>query len=696
MTSSSASLIDALAHRRGIHLPPGWATGLAENLALTDADYPDRICAELGWPSPVELKRKPKAHQFPLLVFAPDTGWCLAEQWQNSYEIRTITPNGVVVVPWSDDLRIVHVPFPASSGRGWTGSAFGIFKSALLRRKKMLIDAGIATVVINVIALATSVFSMQVYDRVIPRGGFSTLWVLTAGMAIAILVDFLIRISRSTLMDREAANIDGEVSEYFFERMQAIRLDARPNGIGTIAAQMRGLDQVRSLMASATLFVLADLPFAILFIAVMAALGGAVAIVPLLLFPLSLGLAYLFSRLIRDDTAQAQVTSNRKNGLLVEALDATETIKANLGGWHMLAQWNTLVENVDASELRVRHWSTLATTTFALMQQVAYVAIVVVGSYKVGLGELSMGGLIACTIISGRINGPLVGALPNFLIQWGYARSSLQLLDRILEMPSDQPADQQLIKLPETQGKLQLVNAQFVYPGTRTGINIPSLEFAPGERVGIVGPVGSGKSTLMRIIAGLYAPQQGHVLLDGVDVSQIADDDVRRHICYLPQDYRVISGTLRNNLTLGVPDPRDDVLMEAATKSGLIHLINHHPKGLDLPITEGGKGLSGGQRALVGLTRALLVKPKILLLDEPTASLDQENEVRVLQALFNSLGADTTLVLITHKVQLLGTVRRLIVLNEGQIAADGPTKAVIDALKSKAAGAKPQAPENSR
>lgn len=692
MTSSSASLIDALAHRRGIHLSPGWAAALAENIALTDADCPHRICADLNWPEPVELKRKPKAHQFPLLLFAPDTGWCLAEQWQNSREIRTITPNGVVIVPWSDDLQIVHVPFPASSGRGWTGSAFGIFKAALLRRKKMLIDAGIATVVINVIALATSVFSMQVYDRVIPRGGFSTLWVLTAGMAIALLVDFLIRISRSTLMDREAANIDSEVSEYFFERMQAIRLDARPNGIGTIAAQMRGLDQVRSLMASATLFVLADLPFAILFIAVMAALGGIVALVPLILFPLSLGLAFLFSRLIRDDTAKAQITSNRKNGLLVEALDATETIKANLGGWHMLAQWNKLVESVDETELRVRHWSTLATTIFALMQQVAYVAIVVVGSYKVSLGELSMGGLIACTIISGRINGPMVGALPNFLIQWGYARSSLQLLDRILEMPSDQPADQQMIKLPETQGKLQLANAQFVYPGTRTGINIPNLEIAPGERIGIVGPVGSGKSTLMRIMAGLYAPQQGHVLLDGVDVRQVADDDVRRHICYLPQDYRVISGTLRNNLALGVPDPRDDALLEAATQSGLIHLINRHPKGLDLPITEGGKGLSGGQRALVGLTRALLVKPKILLLDEPTASLDQENEVRVLQALFKNLAADTSLVLITHKVQLLGTVRRLIVMNEGQIAADGPTKAVIDALKSKAAGAKP-APE---
>lgn len=684
MASMATGLIDLLAYRRAIVLPLQWAQAVPEDITIHDPHMPDKLCAALEWPAPQRLSAKPKAHHFPLLVYTPESGWCLAEQWQNAQDIRVITPDGISYVPWDETLQIVHMPLPVPAGHAEYGSAFAVFRAAILRRKSILTDAGIATVLINLIALATSIFSMQVYDRVIPRGGFSTLWVLTAGVLFALLVDFFIRNSRAAIVDREAAEIDGEVSEYFFARMQAIRLDIRPNGIGTLAAQMRGLDQVRAMMTSASIFILTDLPFALLFIVVMALLGGPVAFVPLLLFPLSLLLAYVFSRLIREDTAKAQVTGNRKNGLLVEALDSSETVKANLGGWHMLAQWNHLVEDVDAHEAQVRRWSALASATFGLMQQLAYVAIVVVGAYLVSLGELTMGGLIACTIISSRINGPLVFSLPNLLIQWGYTRSSLMALNRILEMPSDHPQGRQLVKLPQAQGRIQINALQFAYPGARQGLNLPKWKMEAGERIGMIGPIGSGKSTLLRLLAGLYAPQQGHILLDGIDIQQIREEDLRQHICYVPQDYRVISGTLRDNLALGISNVRDDMLLEAARKTGLIHLINHHPKGLDLPISEGGRGLSGGQRALVGLTRVLLVQPKILLLDEPTASLDQESETRVLQALFHHLDKACSVVLVTHKSQLLSAVQRLVLLVEGQIALDGPNQSVIEALRKNA------------
>ena len=545
----------------------------------------------------------------------------------------------------------------------------------------MIIDATIATIVINLIALATSIYSMQVYDRVIPRGGFATLFVLTGGMLFALVIDMLIRNTRAMMIDREAGAIDSEVSEYFYARMQAVRLDARPRSVGTMAAQLRGTDQVRSLLSSVSFFVLADLPFAILFMVVMAWLGGIVALVPLVAFPVALALAWLLARLIRNDTAAAQITGNRKNGQLVEALDAAETIKANQGGWHMLANWNRLVDVVHHHDLRVKRWSTLSNSGFSFIQQVAYVGVVFLGAFEVAKGNMTMGGVIACSILSGRVNGPLVASLPNLIVQWGYARSSLAALDGILTMPSDQPDDRQMIRKSEIAGHVSFESVKFVHQGSRQGMDLPSLKIVPGERIGIIGPVGSGKSTLLKLLAGLYAPQEGHVLLDGVDIRQIAEEDLRKQVCYFPQDYRLITGTLRDNLTLGLPTPDDETLLAIASKTGLGELIKSHPMGLDLPITEGGNGLSGGQRIQVGLSRLLLAKPKLLLLDEPTAHLDQEGEALVLQSILQSLEPECTLVFVTHKMQLVSLVHRLIVVSNGQIALDGPTQMVMDKLR---------------
>jgi ATP-binding cassette subfamily C protein LapB len=696
MTRPAMQLIEALAARQGISLPIGWDEKLSEDLSVQDPDFVERLCGQLGWDLPASIVRKPRANDFPLLVYSDQHGWCLGEQWHSASEIRLITASGVDVVAYDAALHVARVAFPKEVRRHSAESAFDIFVGALAARKRALIDAGIATLVINVIALSTSLFSMQIYDRVIPQGGFATLWVLTAGVAIALLFDFAIRNARATLVDREAAAIDAEISEFFFARMQAIRLDRRPPGIGTTAAQMRGLDQVRSMMASATLFILADLPFALLFMAVMALIGGSVVIVSMVLFPLALSFANLFSRFIREATARSQSTSYQKNGILVEALDAGETIKTNLGDWQMLARWNQLVDKVDEDEQQVRLWSTRAASTFNLLQQVAYVAIVVIGAYRVGLGEMTMGGLIACTIISGRINGPLVSALPNLLLQWEYARGSLGALDRILSAPSDHQAGSRSIKLRDPKGQLRAENIEFAYPDSRNGVALEKLEIKPGERIAVIGPIGSGKSTFLRLLAGLYAPQRGQILLDGLEISQIAHDDLRRNIYYLPQDFRVISGTLRDNLTLGIPSPSDNDLLDAAQQTGLISLINGHPRGLDMPVGEGGRGLSGGQRTLVGLTRVLLLKPRLLMLDEPTANLDQESEARVMHAILRTLSSTTSLVLVTHKAQLLSLANRIILFAEGRIALDGPNQAVIETLQKQAAAVAASADRTAR
>lgn len=681
MTAPLLDLIAAYAGRKSMPLGPAWAANAPQDLQIADADAVGSLCAALGWDLS-QREDKPRAHHFPALAFHPELGWGIAESWASQTHVQMLTANGPAQAEWTDALTLWDIALPGISRSSGAQRAIDVFWSAILRRKSMIVDATVATVVINLIALVTSIYSMQVYDRVIPRSGFSTLLVLTGGMVFALLVDMLIRNTRAIMIDQEAGKIDSEVSEYFYARMQAVRLDARPRSIGTMAAQLRGTDQVRSLLSSASLFVLADLPFALLFMAVMAWLGGIVAVVPLVAFPIALALAALMARFIRNDTDAAQVSGNRKNGQLVEALDAAETIKANLGGWHMLASWNRLVDEVHGHDLRVKRLSVLSGSGFSFIQQISYVGVVCLGAYQVAEGNMTMGAVIACSILSGRVNGPLVASLPNLIIQWGYARSSLAALDGILTMPSDQPDDRQMVRQSAMDGHLKLENVKFAHPGSRQGMDLPSLAIAPGERIGIIGPVGSGKSTLLKLLAGLYAAQEGHVLLDGVDVRQVAEEDLRRQVCYFPQDYRLLTGTLRDNLTLGLPTPGDELLLEAAVKTGLAELIKNHPLGLDLPISEGGHGLSGGQRVQVGLTRLILAKPKLLLLDEPTANLDQESETRVLQAIAQAIGPDCTLIFVTHKMQLVGLVRRLMVVAGGQIMIDGPAQTVLEKLRS--------------
>lgn len=679
-----------LARRQHANLAPNWQSAVTIDLAVDDEASPERLTDLLGWNAPVRLHRKPKANAFPMLVYLPDAGWALAEQWQDDHTIRAIAVGGVVECEWSADLALVQLRFPRAAGSADQPTARSVFRDAILRRKRMIAEATIATVVINLLALVTSIYSMQVYDRVIPRSSFSTLWVLSIGMMLAQLFDFLIRNTRSNMVDREASEIDAEVSEYFFARMQAVRLDTRPGGVGTMAAQIRGLEQVRSIMASASLFVLADLPFAIIFIVVMAMIGGNTVLVPLVTFPLAILLAVVFSRLIRSDTAKAQVSGNRKNGLLVEALGSAETIKANLGGWHMLAAWNSLIERVHFHDEKVRSWSTLAGSTFNLLQQIAYMGIVVVGAFEIADHQLTMGGLIACTIIGGRINGPLVASLPNFVVQWGYAKSSLDALDGLLQLPRDRAVGQTALRLPDVKSGVRLDGVQFEYPNARSGVEVPGLFIGRGEKVGIIGNIGSGKSTLIKLLAGLYAPQRGHVTIDGIEMAQVAENDLRQRIAYLPQDYHLLSGSLRDNLSLGIANPSDENLLRAVSSTGLEAVVRQHPMGLDLPITEGGQGLSGGQRALVGLTRALLTEPAFLFLDEATANLDQETEALTLRQLF-AVHAKSAIVMVTHKPQLLGLVDRLIVVLGGRVVLDGKTTEVLDKLRPQPAGAGPQA-----
>jgi ATP-binding cassette subfamily C protein LapB len=683
------STIADLARLRRIELRPDWADP-ARALDGEDEAALNACCEAIGWARAVHYEDNPRAHHFPLLVFHPDHGWAVAERVESDGRLR-IARHGVIAI-WHDAerARLYDLVIPLPAGRQLFTRAIDVFKVAVFRRKHVIVTAVAATVVINIIALVTGLYSMQVYDRVVPRGAFATLWVLTVGALVALMFDFTLRVVRANMLERESIDIDTEVSEFFFSRAGEVRLDARPASVGTMAAQLRGLEQVRAIMSSSALFALADLPFALLFIVIIALLGGVISLVLVVAFPLAIGLAVLFSWMINADTAKAQISGNRKNGLLVEAFDAAETIKANRGQWYLLSRWTGLQDEVHASELPVKRLQAMAGSIFGIMQQASYIGIIAWGAVEVYENHMTMGALIACSIISGRVNGPLIGQLPQLLVQWSYAKTSLKMLDNILALPTDRPPHVEQLRPNRLGASLGLNGVSFAYPGGQAGISIPRLDIAAGERIGVIGGVGSGKSTLLKLLSGLYAPAKGQLLVDGLDMSQIAEDVLRHHIGYLPQDYRLVNGSLRDNLLLGLPDPGDDRVMEMARKTGLAALISAHPRGLDLQISEGGRGLSGGQRVLTGLTRLLLAEPKILLLDEPTSNLDVDTEAMVLRALQERIAPETTLIIVTHKLQIVSLVQRLMMMANGQIVLDGPSADVIARLRKPRAVAPPR------
>lgn len=656
-------------------LAPQWNGELRELELAPGVDALAQVTGALGWEPARQIEGRPRPDQFPLLAHDPDTGWTVVSQWDSEHGMAQIGSGALLSYHPQQSFFAPRLPDPLAQD-GSRASA--VFWRAIRRRKQPLVMAGLATIFANLLTLATSLYSMQLYDRVIPLASFDTLIVLTVGVAFALLLDLVLRSLRALLIEREAQDVDAEVSEFFFARAQAIRLDARPPGIGTMAAQLRGQEQVRQVMSSGSLFMLADLPFALFFIAIVAMIGGPLALVPIISLPLAIAMALLLSRIIQQGTDRAQVSGNRKNGMMVESLDASETVKANRGSWFMMGRWNRLIREIHHYEDPVKRASAVAGTLFSTLQQLAYVAIMGWGAFLAAQGQVTTGALLACSIIAGRINGPLVAQLPNLIVQWGYARSSLKALDGIMQLPLDPAMGTQALRPDALAGGYALQSAVFAYAGAqRPALEIEALTIAPGERVAIIGGIGSGKSTLLKLLSGLYAPQQGRVLLGGLDLANVAEDLARRHIGYVPQDARLLNGTLRDNLVMGLGDVADQAIMQMAAATRLDQLIAAQPDGLALPIQEGGRGLSGGQRSLVALSRMMLARPKVWLLDEPTAAFDQTTEIAVLGAIERQLDAEATLVMVTHKAQLLTRFSRILMMADGKVVRDGPPADVL-------------------
>jgi ATP-binding cassette, subfamily C, bacterial LapB len=561
---------------------------------------------------------------------------------------------------------------PAAKGRHW-------FWSTIWRFKGYYFEVACATVMINVLALAGTFFTMNVYDRVIPNLAFVTLWTLATGVALAMLFEFIARNLRAWLLDSAGKKADLLLGSALFRQTLQIRLEQRSASPGAYANNLKDFESVRDFVSSATIAAIADLPFLILFIAVIGMIAGPIMWVTIFAVPIILIANLLvqipLSRLINENMRESSI----KSGVLVEAVEGIETIKALRAESWLQRQYEISSALTARTGMKSRLLSNLVIHFCTSVQMFVSVVAILWGVYLIADGQLTMGALIGSVMLMGRALAP-VSQITALSVRFQQARSALKNLNRIMGQPTDRELGRSYLNKTQFQGELSAQGLTYKYaadgPEVLKGLDIV---IKPGERVVMLGRIGSGKSTALKLLAGLYHPTQGQVFLDQLEISQIEPDTVRKHLAFVGQEARLFHGTLRQNLLVGNPQASDEWMVRVASATGVSDFAKAHPRGYDMVINERGEGLSGGQRQAVAIARALISRPSVLLLDEPTSAMDGASEHKALTAL-NELAAGKTLIMVTHKTSIVGFAQRLIVLDAGQKIADGPRQAVLDAL----------------
>jgi ATP-binding cassette, subfamily C, bacterial LapB len=554
------------------------------------------------------------------------------------------------------------------------------FRDTLKRSRWLYADAIAASLVINLIALAAPLFVMNVYDRVVPNQATSTLWVLAIGICGAYLFDLLLKSLRSLCLDLAGKKTDLITSATLFERIVGMAMKVRPARVGSFAQNIHEFQGMRDFLTSLTLASLIDLPFTLIILAVIAMLGGHLVWIPIIAFPLALGIGHMLQKPLTATLERTMALGAERQSSLIETLAGLDAVKVNNAESERQYQWEQTIGTLSRLELRVKVLSGLAMNITLLIQQVAGVAMIIFGVYQIIDGALSMGGLVACYMLSGRALGPLA-QLSGLLTRYQQAKVTMVSVDQMMELPQERNYDERPLSRKALQGAMTFREVDFTYPNQQTlalrGIN---LNVKPGEKIGIIGRSGSGKSSLAKLLVGLYQPDSGSLLVDGVDIRQIDVSELRHNIGYVAQDIQLLAGTLRDNLVSGARYVDDEMVLQASELAGVHEFARLHPQGYELQVGERGQNLSGGQRQNVALARALLLNPPILLLDEPTSAMDNTGEERLKQRL-QSVIENKTVILVTHRASLLSLVDRLLVIDRGQILADGPKAAVMEALK---------------
>lgn len=571
------------------------------------------------------------------------------------------------------------------AGPATIDNASSWFWSALWENKKIYVEVIMAATMINLFALGSSLFVMNVYDRVVPNNAIATLWVLAVGVLIVYVFDFILKNLRAHFLDHAGRKADVKVSARLFEQMLGMTMEARPASAGVLASHMREFETIRDFFTSATMAALIDLPFIFFFIAIIAMIGGPIAFVPLIAIPIVIGVGMFLQKPLQKAIKDSMMESALKNALLFETISGLETVKVQAAEGHTQRRWEELTEKSSRTSVKTRRVNSFALNFATFVQQIVSVFVVIVGVFLIKEAELSMGALIACVILSGRAMAPLA-QIAGLLTRMHQSRESLRQLNDLMKKDVERPAGKHFISMPSIKGKVEFRDVLFKYPSQDIpALNNLSFTLEQGDHVGVIGAVGSGKTTIERLMINLYQPESGSVQIDGTDVRQIDPGDLRRNIGAVQQSPQLFYGSVRENITMGHEMAPDRAVLRAAELAGVTEFLRESQAGLDTQVGERGEALSGGQRQAVAIARALLYDPPILILDEPTASMDPASENRLRKRLHHLIEGRTTL-LITHKGAMLTLVDKLILLDRGRMVAFGPKDEVIRKLQARQYG----------
>jgi ATP-binding cassette, subfamily C, bacterial LapB len=539
----------------------------------------------------------------------------------------------------------------------------------------------VAALIVNMLALASPLFIMNVYDRVVPNGAMASMIALSIGMGIAVIFDFVIRMVRSRIIDMTGKKLDVIMASNIFEHVLSIKMAQRPPSVGIIANQIRDFDSVREFFTSGTVVSVTDLLFAIIFIAVLFMIAGPLAFIPLFILPVMMVVGFVLQWPLERAMRKLQAEAAARHGVLVESLNGIETVRATAAEARMQNAWERSVAATARSGEEVHHWSSLALTSASTAQQLNYLLMVIVGVFLILDGKITVGVLVASTMLSGRVLAPIAG-IATVITRAAQTFITLKSINRIMHLERERPPERLYVARRIEKGSVAFENVSFTYPGSKEGaLDKVSFKVAGGERIGIIGRVGSGKTTVGRLLAGFYEPTDGKVIVDDVDARQYDPADLRTGVGFVLQDTDLFFGKIRDNIALGKPNATDEEIIAAARLAGVESFIAGHPLGYDMPIAEGGRSLSGGQKQAIGLARSLIRRPKALFLDEPTAHFDVRSEAEFLDRLKEIAADNMTILISTHRLSLLSFVDRILLFERGKLIADGPRDKVIAMLR---------------